>query len=97
MIYRYKSQKIPKTSCIRNVKDVQNVKVFITHYKISVFEQSMNHANVRENRMDNRIWTIQRHWKHWVHKAQDEDKIKNPTHITQKTQKLPTKTGGECR
>jgi len=30
--------------------------------------------NVRENRRGNQEWTIQRNWKHWVHKTQDEDK-----------------------
>ena len=30
--------------------------------------------NVRENRRGNQEWTIQRHWQHWVHKTQDEDK-----------------------
>ena len=30
--------------------------------------------NVRENRRGNQEWTIQRHWQHWVHKSQDEDK-----------------------
>jgi hypothetical protein len=30
--------------------------------------------NVRENRMSNHEWTIQRNWQHWVHKTQDENK-----------------------
>ena len=30
--------------------------------------------NVREHRRGNQEWTIQRHWQHWVHKAQAEDK-----------------------
>jgi hypothetical protein len=30
--------------------------------------------NVRENRRGNQEWTIQRNWKHWGHKTQDEDK-----------------------
>ena len=30
--------------------------------------------NVRENGRGNQEWTIQRHWQHWVHKTQDEDK-----------------------
>jgi hypothetical protein len=29
--------------------------------------------NVRENRKDNKEWTIQRHWQHW---EQNQDKIK---------------------
>jgi hypothetical protein len=24
----------------------------------------------------NQEWTIQRHWQHWAHKTQDEDKLK---------------------
>ena len=34
------------------------------------------YINVRENRRGNQEWTIQRHWQHWVCKAQDEDKEK---------------------
>ena len=30
--------------------------------------------NFRENRKGNQEWTIQRHWKDWEHKTQDEDK-----------------------
>jgi hypothetical protein len=30
--------------------------------------------NVRENWRGNQEWTIQRHWQHWVHKTQGEDK-----------------------
>jgi len=30
--------------------------------------------NVRENRMGNQELTIQRHWQHWAHMTQDEDK-----------------------
>ena len=30
--------------------------------------------NVRENGKDHQEWTFQRHWQHWVHKTQDEDK-----------------------
>ena len=46
--------------------------------------------NVRENRRDNQEWTIQRHWKSWTHKTQDEDKQskKNPQYTTQKTKKM---------
>ena len=28
--------------------------------------------NFRENRRGNQEWTIQRHWKDWAHKKQDE-------------------------
>ena len=38
-------------------------------------------TKVRENQRDNQEWTIQRHWQHWVHKKQDEDK-QNNTHNT---------------
>ncbi len=24
--------------------------------------------------MDNQEWTIKRHWEHWAHKTQDDDK-----------------------
>ena len=30
--------------------------------------------NVRETRSDHQEWTIQRHWQHWVHRTQAEDK-----------------------
>jgi hypothetical protein len=33
--------------------------------------------NVRENRRGFQEWRIQRHWQHWVHKAQDENKQNN--------------------
>jgi len=29
--------------------------------------------------MGNQEWTIQRHWKHWSHKTQDEDKRNTTT------------------
>ena len=29
--------------------------------------------NSRENRRDNKEWTIQRYKQHWAHKTQDED------------------------
>ena len=29
-------------------------------------------TKVREIRRDNREWTIQRNWQHWVHKTQDK-------------------------
>jgi hypothetical protein len=35
--------------------------------------------NVRENRMSNHEWTIQRNWQHWVHKTQDENKRNKKT------------------
>ena len=35
--------------------------------------------NVRENGRGNQEWTIQRHWQHWVHKTQDEDKQNKKT------------------
>ena len=30
--------------------------------------------DVRKNRRGNQEWTIQRHWQHWAHKTQNEDK-----------------------
>ena len=30
--------------------------------------------NVRENQRGNQEWTIQRNWKHSLHKTEDEDK-----------------------
>jgi len=35
--------------------------------------------NVRENRMGNQEWTIQRNWQHCLHKTHDEDKQENNT------------------
>ena len=29
---------------------------------------------MKENGRGNQEWTIQRHWQHWEHKTQDEDK-----------------------
>ena len=38
---------------------------------------TMAKKNVREYRRGNQEWTIQRHWQHWVHKTQNEDKQSN--------------------
>ena len=38
--------------------------------------------NVRETRRGNQEWTIQRHWQHWVHKTQEEEK-QNKIHNTE--------------
>jgi hypothetical protein len=36
--------------------------------------------SIRNNkRRCNNKWTIQRHWQHWAHKAQDEDQLNNKT------------------
>ena len=32
--------------------------------------------NVKETRSDDQEGTIQRHWQHWAHKTQDEEKTK---------------------
>jgi hypothetical protein len=34
----------------------------------------MSTLSFRENRRGNQDWTIQRHWQHWIHKTQDDDK-----------------------
>ena len=34
--------------------------------------QDTGQINVRENRRDNQVWTIQRHYQHWAHKTQDK-------------------------
>jgi hypothetical protein len=34
--------------------------------------QDTGQIKVRENRMGNQEWTIQRHWKHRTHKTQDK-------------------------
>jgi len=36
--------------------------------------QRQIYINVRENRMCNQEYTIQRPWQHWAHTTQDEDK-----------------------
>jgi len=36
--------------------------------------------NGRENRRGNQEGTIQRHWQHWKHKTQDEDKTNTIQH-----------------
>ena len=36
--------------------------------------------SIRNNkRRCNNKWTIQRHWQHWAHNAQDEDQLNNKT------------------
>ena len=47
--------------------------------------------NVRENRRGNQQWTIQRHWYHWEHKIQDEDKRNKKYNTAQKTKQMSTK------
>ena len=57
--------------------------------------------NFRENRSRNQEWTIQRNWRHWVHKTQDEDKQSKKTQhrqLRKGEQHEPTKnpvTNGE--
>ena len=41
--------------------------------------QDTGQINVKENRKVNQEYTIQRHWQHWVHKTQDEDKYNKNT------------------
>ena len=59
--------------------------------------------NVRENRRGFKDWRIQRHWQHWVHKAdtgQRPSKQKNNTtqHNSEKMSNTDlTKTFGELR
>jgi hypothetical protein len=55
-------------------KQVNNV--VINHRLNFRFNYSIN---VRENWSGNQEWTIQRHWQHWVHKKQDEDKQNTKT------------------
>ena len=38
--------------------------------------QDTGQINLGKNRRGNQEWTIQRHWQHWVHKIQAEDKQK---------------------
>ena len=45
---------------------------------------------VRENKMSNQEWTIQRHWQHLVHNAQNKDKQSNTQH--RKLKRLATRT-----
>ena len=54
--------------------------------------------HVREHRRGKQEWTIQRHWQHWAHKTQNEDKLKKKHTTKTKTdeQKGPQqKPGGE--
>ena len=34
--------------------------------------QDTEQIHVRDNQKGNQEWTIQRHWKHWVHKTQNK-------------------------
>jgi len=63
--------------------------------------------NIRENRRGNQEWTIQRNWKHWIHKTQDEDKQnkkaqhrklkRSLTRTHRKKMKYKKKNGGKPR
>lgn len=44
----------------------------------------MSEINVRENRMRNQKWTIEKNWQHWVHETEDEDK----KHTAQKSKMM---------
>ena len=47
--------------------------VHCNRFYIVVTEQ----INIRENRRGKQEWIIQRQWKHWTHKTEDEDKKQN--------------------
>jgi hypothetical protein len=47
--------------------------------------QSVKIINVREYRRGNHKWSIQRNWRHRVHKTQDEDKQKIPQYANKQT------------
>ena len=51
--------------------------------------------NVRENPRDNQEWTIQRSWKHLVHKTQDEDKQNKQKTQHRKLKTLTTRTSSK--
>ena len=46
------------------------------------------YLNIRENRRGNQEWTIQRHWQHWAHKTQEEDKQTQKHNTAQETKKM---------
>ena len=56
----------------------------IISYQVYITIKKINYAyiltiNVRESRMGNQEWTIQKHWRHLAEKTQDEDKQKHKT------------------
>ena len=66
----------------------------------------MDNLEKLATRRGNQEWTIQRNWKHWPQKAQDEDKKHNPIcvghHYTQANTNetwavLQTKQAGQYR
>ena len=38
---------------------------------VALGTQYTGQINVRENRLDNQEWTIQRYWQRWSHNTQD--------------------------
>jgi hypothetical protein len=55
---------------------------------------------MRENRRGNPEWKIQKHWPHWVHNTQNQDKHTKTKNKTQTTKKMsntdPIKNSGGC-
>jgi hypothetical protein len=82
---------------------LQKIINVLTKGKLSMVINESNHLYscmpivnvVRQNRRSNQEWTIQRHWQHWVHKTQNEDKLKNTTHKAKNMSNTdPTKSRG---
>ena len=46
---------------------------------IQYYIETRSQINLKENRIDNQEWAIQRHMKDWVHKTRDEDKQSTKT------------------
>jgi hypothetical protein len=47
---------------------------------------------LEETEVDDQEWTIQRHWQHWPHKIQDDDKHKTNQKQQTKTKKYQHNT-----
>ena len=68
---------------------MQSAPLFI-EVSVSRHESERTHIgiNVRDSRMANQEWIIQRHWQHCVHTTHDGDKKKHKKKQTQKTKKM---------
>jgi hypothetical protein len=51
---------------------------FMTLINLKNTHIELNKINVRQTPRGNQDWRIQRHWQHWAHKTQDEDKQTKP-------------------
>ena len=80
-----------KTKQIKTQKPHKKLQKTTIQTLVVLGKQDTGLLNVREHRKRIQEWAIQRHWQHWAHKSQDEDKqnIKQTNKNTTKYKRLP--------